>query len=72
MERWQNKIWHLRQFLRGWARDLSGHYKIEKERLSIIIDIIDKKAEICPISDNERMSMRQANDELAKLRRNEE
>jgi hypothetical protein len=33
MERWQKKIRHLRQFLRGWARDLSGHYKIEKERL---------------------------------------
>jgi hypothetical protein len=33
---------------------------------------LTKKAEICPLSDNERMSMRQANDELAKLRRNEE
>jgi hypothetical protein len=45
MERWQNKIRHLRQFLRGWARDLSGHYKIEKERLSNIIDLLDKKSE---------------------------
>jgi exonuclease III len=72
MERWQNKIRHLRQFLRGWARDLSGHYKIEKERLSYIIDVLDKKAETCPLSDGERMSMRQARDELAKLRRSEE
>ena len=27
MERWQNKIRHLRQFLRGWARNESGIYK---------------------------------------------
>jgi hypothetical protein len=33
MERWQNKIRHLRQFLRGWARNESGIYKQEKERL---------------------------------------
>ena len=29
--RWQNKIRHLRSFLRGWAKHLSGVYKIEKE-----------------------------------------
>uniref|UniRef100_A0A453NP60 Reverse transcriptase zinc-binding domain-containing protein n=1 Tax=Aegilops tauschii subsp. strangulata TaxID=200361 RepID=A0A453NP60_AEGTS len=26
---WQNKIRHLRQFLRGWARNESGIYKQE-------------------------------------------
>jgi hypothetical protein len=31
LDRWQNKIRHLRQFLRGWARSLSGNYKVEKE-----------------------------------------
>ena len=30
VERWQNKIRHLRQFLRGWARNLSGEYKNSK------------------------------------------
>uniref|UniRef100_A0A453CNR5 Uncharacterized protein n=1 Tax=Aegilops tauschii subsp. strangulata TaxID=200361 RepID=A0A453CNR5_AEGTS len=29
LERWQNKIRHLRQFLRGWARNESGIYKQE-------------------------------------------
>jgi hypothetical protein len=72
MERWQNKIRHLRSFLRGWARDLSGQYKIEKERLSKIIDNLDKKAEIVPLNEEERISMRVANETLAKLRRSEE
>ena len=27
VKRWQNKIRHLRQFLRGWARNESGIYK---------------------------------------------
>ena len=27
METWQNKIRRLRQFLRGWAKNKSGHYK---------------------------------------------
>ena len=30
IERWQFKIRHLRQFLRGWARNNSGIYKKEK------------------------------------------
>jgi hypothetical protein len=28
IERWQNKIRTIRQYLRGWARDQSGKYKI--------------------------------------------
>jgi hypothetical protein len=31
MINWQNKIRHLRHFLRGWAQDQSGKYKIEKK-----------------------------------------
>jgi hypothetical protein len=27
IESWQKKIRHLRQFLRGWARNISGEYK---------------------------------------------
>ena len=72
MERWQNKIRHLRQYLRGWARNLSGAYKKEKERLLNIIDTLDKKAEVVALNENERICMRNANDELAKLRRDEE
>jgi hypothetical protein len=38
---WQNKIRHLRRFLKGWAKNLSGKYKKEKERLLNIIDMLD-------------------------------
>jgi hypothetical protein len=72
LDRWQNKIRHLRQFLRGWARSLSGNYKVEKERLLNIIDILDKKAEISPLNDDERRTLRSTNDTIAKLRRDEE
>jgi hypothetical protein len=30
MQRWKNKIRRLRQFLRGWAKNMSGAYKKEK------------------------------------------
>ena len=23
IQRWQNKIWHVRRFLKGWAKNLS-------------------------------------------------
>jgi hypothetical protein len=29
LEIWQNKIWHIRQYLRGWATNLSGSYKLK-------------------------------------------
>jgi hypothetical protein len=38
VERWQNKIRHLRQYLCGWAKNLSGFYKKEKERLALFIN----------------------------------
>ena len=50
IERWQNKIRHLRSFLRGWAKHLSGVYKVEKERLLSLIQALDVKAE-CTILD---------------------
>jgi hypothetical protein len=72
MEVWQKKIRHLRQFLRGWAKNLSGTYKIEKEKLLNIIEILDCKAETIPLDEVERISLRNAQDALAKLRRDEE
>lgn len=45
VKRWQNKIRHLRSFLRGWAKHLSGVYKAEKERLLTLIQSLDLKAE---------------------------
>jgi hypothetical protein len=69
---WQNKIRHLRQYLMGWARDQSGKYKKEKERLSFIIHTLDRKAESYKLSSAELDSLRKANDELATLHREEE
>ena len=45
MRRWQNKIRHLRSFLRGWAKNLSGVYKLEKDRLLTLIQALDIQAE---------------------------
>jgi hypothetical protein len=51
---WKNKICHLRQFLRGWMRNLSGQYRIEKDGLLNIIEIFDRKAEIVPLNVDKR------------------
>jgi hypothetical protein len=72
MENWQSKIRHLRSYLRGWAKNRSSIYKTEKARLINIIDTLDTKAEISPLDNDERRILRNANDELAKLRRDEE
>ena len=72
IEIWQNKIRHLRRFLKGWAKNQSGKYKMEKERLLKIIDELDIKAETTPLSVAERDSLRNANDRLCCLRRDEE
>jgi hypothetical protein len=72
IESWQKKIRHLRQFLHGWARNISGEYKKEKERLLNIIDSLDIKAETFPLSEPERSLKRASDEHLAKLRRDEE
>jgi hypothetical protein len=72
MVTWQNRLRHVRRYLKGWAKNLSGQYKKEKERLLSIIDVLDVKAESIPLTESERCTLRQANDELSKLRRDEE
>jgi hypothetical protein len=69
---WQNKIRHLRRFLKGWAKCLSGQYKKEKEKLLLLIDELDLKADSIPLDDNERAKLRKTNADLTKLRRDEE
>lgn len=46
IKRWQNKICRPRQFLRGWAKNLSGAYKKEKARLIAKADELDKLADL--------------------------
>jgi hypothetical protein len=72
MENWQSKIRHLRSYLRGWAKNRSSLNKTEKAHLLNIIDTLDTKAKISPLDNDERRILRNANDELAKLRRDEE
>jgi hypothetical protein len=72
MENWQSKIRHVRSFLRGWAKNLSSVYKMEKVRLMNLIDLLDTRAETTPLNDDDRRILRKANDDLSKLRRDEE
>jgi hypothetical protein len=60
IQTWQNKIRHLRRFLCGWVRNLSGKYKREKERLLNIIDTLDIKAETLPLSLVERNELKES------------
>jgi hypothetical protein len=62
----------LRRFLRGWAKNKSGEYKKERDRLTKIIDDLDIKAESSPLNETESKMLRSANDKIGKLRRDEE
>jgi hypothetical protein len=33
IERWQNKIRHLRRFLKGWVKSMSGNYKKRERKI---------------------------------------
>jgi mannosylglycoprotein endo-beta-mannosidase len=62
MEVWLNKLRHVRKFLRGWA----------KNRLLGIIDFLDVKAETNILTLSEKTVLKKANEDLNKLRREEE
>jgi hypothetical protein len=51
---------------------MSSLYKKERDRLLLLIDTLDKKAESIPLTDYERGQLKDANMTLAKLRRDEE
>jgi hypothetical protein len=53
MRHWQNKIRRLRQFLRGWAKNINGSYKKEKQELLRKAEELDKKAESQLLSQHE-------------------
>jgi mannosylglycoprotein endo-beta-mannosidase len=72
IQTWQKKIRHLRRYLRGWAKNLSGKYKTEKQRLLSIIDTLDIQAESNPLSALEREQLKRAHKCLNRLRRDEE
>ena len=53
IERWQNKIEHLQCFLRGWTENLIGEYKKQRDKLLLLIDELDLKAESTLLSEDE-------------------
>jgi hypothetical protein len=62
----------LRQFLRGWAANVSGAYKKEKQELIRKADELDKLAETSLLSQQELDLKQCIKDRLAQLLREEE
>jgi hypothetical protein len=72
MERWQGKIGRLRQHLRGWAKNISGHYKKEMKEILNMLDSLDKKAENILLQPDELNLKQCLNNRLAHMLREEE
>ena len=68
IEVWQNKIRHLRRFLKGWAKNQSGKYKVEKAKLLRVINDLAIKAENALLNVSERETLRKAQDRISSLR----
>jgi len=68
----QNKIRRLRQFLRGWAKNMKGAYKKEKQELLRKASELDIKAETMLLSLQEIDLKQSINDRLTQLLREEE
>lgn len=72
VDRWQFKIQHLRQFLKGWAKNYNVAYKRHKDILLNIINDLDIKSERGNLSTDESVTKGEAEVCLAKLLREEE
>jgi predicted secreted Zn-dependent protease len=72
LQKWQNKIRRLRQFLRGWAKNMAGAYKKEKQELMRKADELDKKAETQLLSQHEWDLKQSISGRLTQLLREEE
>jgi endonuclease/exonuclease/phosphatase family metal-dependent hydrolase len=46
LQRWQYKIIRTRQYLRGWGKHIKGHNNKEKEDITSMINLLDKKRNI--------------------------
>jgi hypothetical protein len=67
MQRCQNKIRRLRQFLRGWAKNMNGVYKKEKQELLRKAEELDKKAESQLLSQQEWDLKQSINERITQL-----
>jgi hypothetical protein len=72
MQIWQNKIRKLRQFLRGWAKNMNGAYKKEKKELLRKAEELDKKAESQLLSQREWDLKQSVHERLTQVLREEE
>ena len=72
LERWQAKIRRLRQYRRGWAKNVSGTYKKEKKELLDKLDELDKKAENLLLNEMELNLKHVLSERLVELLREEE
>jgi hypothetical protein len=72
MQRWQNKIRRLGQFWRGWAKNMNGAYKKEKQELLRKGEELDKKAESHLLSQQECDLKQSINERINQLLREEE
>ena len=67
LERWQAKIKKLRQYLRGWAKNVSGANKKEKKTLLNKLDELDKKTENSLLDESELNLKHVLNERLAEI-----
>jgi signal recognition particle GTPase len=72
MQRWQNKVRKLRQFLRGWAKNMNGAYKKEKQELLRKDEELDKKAESQLLNQHEWDLKQSIHERITQLLREEE
>jgi hypothetical protein len=72
MRRWHAKIRRLRQYLRGWAKNISGANKKEKKELLNKLDGLDKKAKESLLSAQEADLKQCLHNCLSQLLREEE
>jgi hypothetical protein len=72
MERWQGKIRRLRQYLRGWVKNISSHYKKEKKEIVDTLDGLDKKTQHTLLQEEETNINQCLKNRLTQLLREEE
>jgi hypothetical protein len=72
LQKWQNKIRRLRQFLKGWAKNMRRAYKKEKQELMRKADELDRKAESVLLTQQELDLKQSVKNRLMQLLREEE
>jgi hypothetical protein len=72
MQRWQNKMRRLRQFLREWGENMNGAYKKEKQELLRKAEELDKMVESQLLSQREWDLKQSIHERLNQLLREEE